>query len=86
MYSARNVLFLLVVGTLALVPVLLRRLRRTDRQARHRHVVSLLPIIAAPPSGVVAPAGAAAKRAPAGAAALLSLSPGQKRLDEQHVQ
>jgi hypothetical protein len=63
MYSSRNVLFLLAVGALALVPVLLRRLRRTDRQARHRHVVSLLPIIAAGAGGasaVTARAGGAA--------------------------
>lgn len=35
MYSTRNVLVLLLAGTLALVPVLLRRLRRSDRAARH---------------------------------------------------
>lgn len=41
MYSARNVLVLLLAGALALVPVLLRRLRRTDRAARHFHPAGL---------------------------------------------
>ena len=54
MYSAGNVLFLVCAGSLALVPILLRRLRRGDRSARGHarpaaravQVVSLLPITA----------------------------------------
>ncbi|PRW51118.1 putative membrane protein isoform B [Chlorella sorokiniana] len=54
MYSAGNVLFLVCAGSLALVPILLRRLRRGDRSARGHarpagravQVVSLLPIVA----------------------------------------
>lgn len=54
MYSAGNVFFLVCAGSLALVPILLRRLRRGDRSARGHarpagravQVVSLLPIVA----------------------------------------
>lgn len=54
MYSTGNVLFLACAGSLALVPILLRRLRRGDRSARGHarpaaravQVVSLLPIVA----------------------------------------
>lgn len=54
MYSAGNVVFLVCAGSLALVPILLRRLRRGDRSARGHarpagravQVVSLLPIVA----------------------------------------
>lgn len=41
MYSARNILVLLLAGALALVPVLLRRVRRSDRAARHLHPAGL---------------------------------------------
>lgn len=48
MYSTRNVLVLLLAAALALVPVLLRRLRRSDRAARHLHPAGLgLPSTAA---------------------------------------
>ena len=70
MYSARNVLVLACAASLALVPVLLRRLRRGDRAARgHAHpsaravqVVSLLPIVAhaGPGGGAAAAARSAA--------------------------
>lgn len=50
MYSTRNVLFLLAAGALALVPVLLRRLRRTDRAARH-YLPSGVPAAGGSPAG-----------------------------------
>jgi hypothetical protein len=83
LYSTRNILFLLAVGMLALLPVLLRRLRRSDRQARHRHVVSLLPIVAAPVGGTVPVAIAGRK---ASAVPTLSLPTPQKQLGAQHLQ
>lgn len=99
MYSSRNVLVLLCAGALALVPVLLRRVRRTDRSTRHRTpapVASLLPIIA---HGAGGAAAAASARSPAAAVAsvaaaaqkrislpsALALSPpGQRRLEDRH--
>lgn len=90
MYSSGNVLFLLAAGALALVPVMLRRLRRTDRAARRQHLppkLSVLPIIAmaggigngTPMKSVAGAATAAQKRV--GSTAALLLPPAPKRLE-----
>ncbi|KAI7844749.1 hypothetical protein COHA_001632 [Chlorella ohadii] len=80
MYSAGNVLFLVCAGSLALVPILLRRLRRGDRSARGHarpaaravQVVSLLPITAhAGPGGGGGGGKAAAKNGGGGSIAVV---------------
>lgn len=83
LYSTRNMVVLLAVATLALLPVLLRRLRRADRTARQRHVVSLLPIIAVGGvgGGAAAALGGAGKRV---GGTLLSLAPGAAKAAKHH--
>ncbi|KAL4443962.1 hypothetical protein ABPG75_011699 [Micractinium tetrahymenae] len=80
MYSTRNVLVLLLAGALALVPVLLRRLRRTDRAARHFHPAGLgLPSAAAAggKAGGGSPLGAKAAAVAGSLLPVISLGGGQ---------